>query len=445
MFVMLVVNSGREFMTGLVQGCLQRTLYTTLSRFVRHGSLVVRTPNCAGMQFGDGGEPGVVIRLADDRAIVPMLLDPELQLGELFMSGRLIVERGSIYDLVEILLRNAKGGRSFFGVHLLKRFRELVWRLSSPNSAARARRNATYHYDLDDRLYGLFLDADRQYSCAYFEHEDQSLEDAQLAKKRHIAAKLRLRPGHRVLDIGCGWGGLALYLAGTGRAGEVLGITLSQEQLAFAQARAARSGLAAKVRFELKDYRAVAPTFDRIVSVGMFEHVGPASYDTFFRTCCGLLAEDGVMLLHTIGRTGEPCAPNPWVTRHIFPGGHIPTLSEIAPALERSGLALTDLEVLRLHYAWTLKEWRERFLARRHEAVRIYGERFCRMWEFYFSAFEAAFRLEDLVVFQLQLARRNDGLPVRRDYMARNEASLRLQDRRLAQGFGADAREDAAP
>ncbi|HEX2136199.1 MAG TPA: cyclopropane-fatty-acyl-phospholipid synthase family protein [Microvirga sp.] len=394
------------------------------------------------MTFGNGSQPTVAVRLADDRAIWALLLDPELQLGELFMNERLVVERGSIYDLIELLLENGHGARSLLPVHPLKRLREMKWRLRSGNTAARAKRNASHHYDLDSRLYELFLDADRQYSCAYFEYSDQSLDDAQHAKKRHIAAKLRLESGHRVLDIGSGWGGLALYLAETGGAGDVLGITLSDEQLTTARERAARAGLASRVDFELQDYRAVEGTFDRIVSVGMFEHVGPASYDAFFKACRRLLAEDGVMLLHTIARTGEPCGPNPWVTRYIFPGGHIPTLSEIAPALERSGLMLTDLEVLRLHYAWTLRAWRERFLARRDEALRIYGERFCRMWEFYLASFEVAFRVEDLVVFQLQLAKRNDVLPVRRDYMVEDEAALKAEDSRRRSVAGRATGED---
>jgi cyclopropane-fatty-acyl-phospholipid synthase len=378
--------------------------------------------------FGDGTEPHVAVRLTDQRAILALLTDPELRTGELFMDGRLVVERGSIYDLLDVLLRGAAGGRSFLRFHPWKAVRRALWRVSSKNTAARAKRHVAHHYDLDGRLYELFLDPDRQYSCAYFEHRDQSLEDAQAAKKRRVTAKLNLEAGQRVLDIGSGWGGLALYLAQVAGAGEVLGITLSEEQLAYSRRRADAAGLAGTVRFELQDFRAVRRTFDRIVSVGMFEHVGPGSYDAFFDTCRGLLAEDGVMLLHTIARTGEPFPPNPWVTRYIFPGGHIPTLSEIAPALERSGLMLTDLEVLRMHYAWTLRAWRERFLSRRDEAKRLYDERFCRMWEFYLAVFEVVFRIEDLVVFQLQLTKRNDVLPIRRGYIGAAEAALKAKE-----------------
>jgi cyclopropane-fatty-acyl-phospholipid synthase len=407
-----------------------------LSRVIRHGSLEVMTPSGVHMTFGDGAEPHVALRLTDDRAIWALLIDPELRIGELFMDGRIELERGSIYEFLELLLHGAAGSRSFFRFHPLKAVRELRWWLAPANTAARAQRNVAHHYDLDGRLYELFLDSDRQYSCAYFEHPDQSLDEAQTAKKRHIAAKLRVRPGLRVLDIGSGWGGLAHYLVETARAGEALGVTLSQEQLAYSSARVARVGLSERVRFALQDYRTVEGTFDRIVSVGMFEHVGPASYNAFFQACARLLADDGVMLLHTIGRTGAPYAPNPWITRYIFPGGHIPTLSEIVPALERSGLALNDLEVLRLHYAMTLRAWRERFLSRRDEAARLYDERFCRMWEFYLACFEAAFRVEDLVVFQLQLTKRNDVLPLRRDYMGQEEAALKEWEARSLRPAG---------
>jgi cyclopropane-fatty-acyl-phospholipid synthase len=393
-------------------------------------------PSDARMTFGDGTAPYVTFRLADERAVWELLLDPELRLGELYMDGRLVLERGSIYDLLELLLRDAGGARSFFKFHPLKVVRELRWRLAPANTAARAQRNVAHHYDLDGHLYDLFLDADRQYSCAYFEYPDQSLDEAQKAKKRHIVSKLRVRPGHRVLDIGSGWGGLAQYLVETARAGEALGVTLSHEQLAYSRERVEKAGLSERVHFALQDYRKVEGTFDRIVSVGMFEHVGRASYGAFFQTCARLLADDGVMLLHSIGRTGEPYGPNPWITRYIFPGGHIPTLSEIAPVLQRSGLALTDLEVLRLHYAMTLRAWRERFLSRRDEAARLYDERFCRMWEFYLAAFEAAFRWEDLVVFQLQLTKRNDILPLQRNYMIQEEAALKEWEARSHRPVG---------
>lgn len=409
-----------------------RALRRGLASIIRHGQLDIVAPSGQRLSFGDGTAPKLLARITDTKAAWELLLDPELALGELYTDGRLRMECGTIADLIDLLLREAHGTRSFVPTPYAAA-RRLLWRFSRGNSAARARRNVARHYDLDGRLYDLFLDADRQYSCAYFEAPDQSLDEAQLAKKRHVTAKLALRPGDSVLDIGSGWGGLAEYVAQIGGAGRVLGITLSDEQLAYSRQRIEADGLADRVTFSLQDYRTVAGRFDRIVSVGMFEHVGPADYGVFFDACSRLLADDGVMLLHSIGRTGEPWPPNPWVTRYIFPGGHIPTLSEIAPALERSGLTLTDLEVLRLHYSWTLKSWRKRFMARREEARALYDERFCRMWEFYLAAFEIAFRREDLVVFQLQLTKRNDTLPVRRSYIEGGEAALRVAEASAAE------------
>jgi len=302
--------------------------------------------------------------------------------------------------------------------------RYLHRRIEQFNPRGRARRNAAHHYDLDDRLYALFLDADRQYSCAYFESPQQSLDDAQLAKKRHVVAKLLVPPHGRVLDIGCGWGGLALYLAELCGA-RVTGITLSQRQLALARGRAAEKGLADKVEFRLQDYRDVPGKFDRIVSVGMFEHVGVGFYAAFFRKCNTLLDDPGIMLLHSIGRSEGPSVTNPWIAKYIFPGGYIPALSEVLAAVERAGLLVTDIEILRLHYAQTLKAWRERFLAHREEVERLYDARFTRMWEFYLAVSEMAFREGAMVVFQLQLTKRQDVVLMTRDYIAREEARLR--------------------
>jgi cyclopropane-fatty-acyl-phospholipid synthase len=282
-----------------------------------------------------------------------------------------------------------------------------------------------HHYDLDGQLYALFLDADRQYSCAYFENPDQSLDDAQLAKKRHLAAKLLVGNDDRVLDIGSGWGGLALYLAEVCHA-RVTGITLSQQQHAAARVRASEKGLAERTDFHLQDYREVSGKFDRIVSVGMFEHVGVASYGTFFRKCRDLLDDNGVMLLHSIGRSEGPNVTHPWIAKYIFPGGYIPALSEVLTAVERSGLLVTDIEILRLHYAETLKAWRERFLAHREQVQRIYDQRFVRMWEFYLAASEMAFREQNLMVFQLQLTKRQGIVPMTRDYIPAQEARLRI-------------------
>ena len=279
-----------------------------------------------------------------------------------------------------------------------------------------------HHYDLSDTLYDMFLDNDRQYSCAYYMSENDSLEHAQHNKKRHLAAKLLLEPGHKVLDIGSGWGGLGLYLAQTAEA-DVTGVTLSAEQLKVAEDRAAKAGLSDRVRFRLQDYRDETLKYDRIVSVGMFEHVGVGHYREFFEKVHDLLTDDGVALLHTIGRTDGPAATNPWLAKYIFPGGYIPAMSEIIPAIERTGMCITDIEVLRLHYASTLRDWRRRFNANRDKIREVYEERFCRMWEYYLASSEAAFRYGGQVNFQIQLAKRQDAVPLTRDYIAEWEAA----------------------
>jgi cyclopropane-fatty-acyl-phospholipid synthase len=355
-----------------------------------------------------------------------ILLDPELRFGEAYMDGGLVVEGGSIADLLALIMVQTPGRiPQWARPHWLVRY---LWRrLRQLNGRGRARRNVAHHYDLDGRLYALFLDADRQYSCGYFESPDQSLDDAQLAKKRHIAAKLLVEPGARVLDIGSGWGGLGLYLAEITGA-HVTGVTLSQEQLATSRARADERGVSATVDFRFQDYRDVTGTFDRVVSVGMFEHVGVGFYSTFFRKCADLLAPDGVMLLHSIGRSEGPGVTNPFIDKYIFPGGYIPALSEVLPAIERSGLLIADIEILRVHYAETLKAWRERFLAHREEVERLYDARFLRMWEFYLAASEMSFRHHGMMVFQIQLTRRQGVVPVTRDYVGREEARLRARE-----------------
>jgi cyclopropane-fatty-acyl-phospholipid synthase len=402
-----------------------------VSAFVRRGTLKVVTASGRELTFGDGTAPQVAIRFKDYAAQFALAADPDLRLGELFMDERLVVEEGSIYEFIRLALQDTRGVRPTLPIRTLAALRRLARRLAPSNNPLRAKRNVAHHYDLDGRLYGLFLDADRQYSCAYFDEPGLTLEEAQLAKKRHIAAKLLVEPSHAVLDIGSGWGGLALYLAEVAGAARVTGVTLSEEQLAYARRRAEGRGAADRVRFELRDYRQVSGRFDRIVSVGMFEHVGLAAYPAFFETCRDLLAEDGVMLLHTIGRSGPPWPPNPWIRRYIFPGGYLPTLSEMTAVVERTGLIVTDVEVLRLHYAKTIHAWRERFMARRDEAARLYDERFCRMWEFYLSASEASFRFEDTVVFQLQLAKRNDVVPLTRTYVAEAERRLCAAEERM--------------
>jgi cyclopropane-fatty-acyl-phospholipid synthase len=396
-----------------------------LGSFIKTGSLAVITASGKHLEFGDGSGERVVLRFLDRRAQFAFLLDPELYFGELFTDGRLVVEEGTIFDALNIFLREGLYAQPSVLSRALDRIRFAKRKLEQRNSASTSRRNVEHHYDIDERVYALFLDDDWQYSCAYFEHADATLEQAQLAKKRHIAAKLLVAPGQHVLDIGCGWGGLTFYLAETAGAGHVTGISLSEKQIALARARAIARKLQNRVSFELQDYRDVQGQFDRIVSVGMFEHVGLGFYDAFFRTCRERLTQDGVMLLHTIGNMGRPSYTNPWIVKYIFPGGHIPSLSDILPSIERAGLIVTDIEVLRLHYASTLREWRRRFMNRRAEAAALYDERFCRMWEFYLSMAETAFLWENIAVFQIQLARRQTAVPLTRDYLVEAEDNLR--------------------
>jgi cyclopropane-fatty-acyl-phospholipid synthase len=402
---------------------MDRLLRAALERLVRAGNLRITTADGTTFALGDGSGRPAAIRFTTRAAQRSILIDPELKFGEAYMNGMIVVEDGSIADVLAIVLGQGRDGKPPLWARPQWLVRYLYRRLMQFNPRLRARRNVARHYDLDGQLYALFLDADRQYSCAYFETADQSLDDAQLAKRRHLASKLLAAPGERVLDIGCGWGGLALYLAELCRA-RVTGITLSQEQLAVARVRAAEKGLSERIEFRMQDYRDVSETFDRIVSVGMFEHVGVGYYDAFFRQCRTLLDDDGVMLLHSIGRSEGPNVTNPWIAKYIFPGGYIPALSEVLPAVERAGLLVTDIEILRLHYAETLKAWRERFLVHREQVERLYDDRFVRMWEFYLAASEMAFREQAMMVFQMQLTKRQGVVPMTRDYIAREEARL---------------------
>jgi cyclopropane-fatty-acyl-phospholipid synthase len=398
-------------------------LATFLRRYIREGSLTVTTAAGRTYAFGDGSGPAAAVRFTTAKAQREVLLNPQLRLGEAYMDGTFVIDKGSIADVMAILLRQDHVAPPQWAVPLqFARF--LFRRVQQFNPRSRSRRNVAHHYDLDGRLYQLFLDADQQYSCAYFETPDQSLDDAQLAKKRHLAAKLLVEAGATTLDIGCGWGGLALYLAEIGGA-QVTGITLSQEQFARAQQRAVERGRTKEAVFRLEDYRDVEGPFKRIVSVGMFEHVGVGHYDTYFRKCAKILDKDGVFLLLTIGRSGPPSITNAWIAKYIFPGGYIPALSEVLPAIQRAKLVVTDVEILQYHYAETLKAWRERFLAHREEVERLYDARFVRMWEFYLASSEMAFRESDMVVFQIQMAKRKGVVPQTRDYIGREEARLR--------------------
>jgi cyclopropane-fatty-acyl-phospholipid synthase len=403
---------------------MDRLLQFLLETFIRRGTFRVTTSRGTVLTFGDGTGHPVSVRFTSRAAEWGILLDPELKFGEAYMNGTFVVEQGSIADVLAIMLGQNNEVPHWARPQALLRY--LYRRIQQFNPRRRARRNVAHHYDLDGRLYSLFLDADRQYSCAYFETPNATLDDAQLAKKRHLAAKLLLNEDRdlRVLDIGCGWGGLGLYLADVAGA-DVTGITLSQEQHAIANERAAEQGLAGRARFALQDYRDIEGPFDRIGSVGMFEHVGVNHYDTFFRKCAQLLADDGVMVLHSICRSEGPGITNPWIAKYIFPGGYIPALSEVLPYIEKAGLLVTDIEILRLHYAETLKAWRERFLAHREEAERIYDQRFVRMWEFYLAASEMSFREQNMMNFQIQITKKQNVTPMTRDYIAREERRLR--------------------
>lgn len=398
-----------------------------LDQFLRHliarGTLHVTFANGRQKTFG-GSEPGpdIAIKIADRATERRLFLNPELAAGEAFMDGRVTVENGDIYDFLELCLMNLGwGAREHWIQRLQGRLRRWGRGVAQYNPVGKAQRNVAHHYDLSDTLYDLFLDNDRQYSCAYYATGNETLEQAQEYKKRHIAAKLLLKPAHKVLDIGSGWGGLGLYISKISGA-DVTGVTLSVEQHKVSQQRAADRGVADQVRFKLQDYRLEDRRYDRIVSVGMFEHVGVGHYEEFFRKIKDLLVEDGVALLHTIGRADGPGATNPWLAKYIFPGGYTPALSEIVPVIERVGLHITDIEVLRLHYASTLRDWRRRFNMNRDKVRAIYDERFCRMWDFYLAGCEAAFRYGGQLNFQIQLSRRSDAVPLTRDYIQEFEA-----------------------
>ena len=400
-----------------------------LARAVKRGTLTLHRPGEPARTFGtpDPGFPEVAIRFADRGVAGAIVRDPALGAAEAFMDGRLVIEQGDVRDLVGLLKGNSPweaDGSALQPSFAQRALLAATHRVARLNMERRSRRNVAHHYDLSDRLYALFLDSDLQYSCGYFADPDNSLEQAQEDKKAHIAAKLALAPGMRVLDIGCGWGGMALYLhAKTGA--DVLGVTLSEEQLKVARRRADEAGVADRVRFELIDYRQVTGTFDRIVSVGMFEHVGPAHYRAFFRQCRALLATDGVMLLHTIGRMGGPGATDVFTAKYIFPGGYNPALSEIVRGYEGTKLFPTDVEVLRLHYAHTIDHWYDRTVAARDHIVALYDERFFRMWTFYLAGAAQAFRTGGLCNYQIQLTKSRTAVPITRDYMGEAEARLR--------------------
>jgi cyclopropane-fatty-acyl-phospholipid synthase len=401
-----------------MRGLLDRIL----KRFMVLGRLTVRWPDGSVTTYAGNPGPEAVIEIRDAATVRRLALNPALTVGEAYMDGGLVPVDCQIYDVLDTLMSNMSAEASGQTVLRLREMLGMVTRrIAQFNPAGRAQRNVAHHYDLNGRLYSLFLDRDRQYSCAYFPRGDETIDEAQIAKKRHIAAKLLLnRPGLTVLDIGCGWGGLGITLARDYGA-RVTGITLSTEQLAEAQARVRAEGLEDRVSFELMDYRALHRRFDRIVSVGMFEHVGVGHYRQFFDTVKRCLEPDGVALIHAIGRCDGPSSTNPWIAKYIFPGGYCPSLSEVFSPIEQSGLVATDMEILRLHYAETLRHWRRRFAANRDTIAALYDERFCRMFEFYLAGSELAFRRQGHMIFQVQLTRDQTAVPLTRDYITDNE------------------------
>ena len=393
-------------------------LFRPLLRFaIRKGTLTVIDSQGRRHVFGDGKAPQAGIRLHDRATELKLVLNPPLHVGEAYMEGRLTLVDCHLEDFLRVAAINYDHLEAHWLVRLAFLLsRQARW-VKQCNPIGKARRNVAHHYDLSDQLYEMFLDRDRQYSCAYFTDPSKSLDEAQEDKKRHIAAKLLFdRPGLRLLDIGSGWGGLGLYMAQAGDC-SVNGVTLSVEQHKVSVERAKAAGLDDRVCFNLRDYREENGPYDRIVSVGMFEHVGKRNYSEFFRKLSSLLTDDGVCLLHTIGRLDSPSPINPFIRKYIFPGADLPTLSEIMKPIESSGLFVTDVEVLRLHYAETLRHWYERFHTVREAVAELYDERFCRMWELYLKGCEIGFRLQRLTVFQIQLTKQLETLPLTRDYM----------------------------
>ena len=404
-------------------------LSTMLRSFIRVGRLTVIDAEGHTHVFGSGASPAgatapdVTMQLTDPKLYRTLFFNPELHAGEAYMDGRMSFPGSSLRDFLTLFSLNRRSLKAFPMQKVFQRVSRGMKRFQQANPVGKAQANVAHHYDIGNAFYQLFLDAGLFYSCAYFREEGESLEAAQINKCRLIASKLQLKPGMTVLDIGSGWGGLALYLASVADV-KVVGVTLSKEQHALAEARASAAGLSDRVRFQLTDYRDLDRRFDRIVSVGMFEHVGVAHYGEFFAKINDLMTDDGVMLLHSIGKMSPPGTASPWLRKYIFPGAYSPALSEVFPAVEANSLWVTDVEFLRVHYATTLKHWHERFEANRAQVAAMYDERFCRMWEFYLISAEMMFRTGAQEVFHMQLTKKNTAVPIVRDYIVDTQRRL---------------------
>ncbi|MGI9343507.1 MAG: class I SAM-dependent methyltransferase [Gammaproteobacteria bacterium] len=412
---------------GRDRGPGMKMLSHMLRRFIRRGTLRVYEADGHLTEFVGTDAPVATIRLHDPALPMKLFRSPELHAGEAYMNGTMTFEDCGLEDFLGLFSINRATIANYPLQSVLRSISKVVRGFQQYNPIGKAQENVAHHYDLSEELYRLFLDADMQYSCAYFENGDETLEEAQEKKKRHIAAKLRLEDGQKILDIGCGWGGMGLYLAQCANV-EVLGVTLSEEQHRVAVERAQAAGVADRVRFELRDYRNVNERFDRIVSVGMFEHVGVTRYDEFFGRVFDLLVDDGLGLLHSIGHMSPPSTASPWLRKYIFPGAYSPALSEVFSATERQHLWISDVEVLRVHYADTLVEWNRRFQANRQRVAELYDERFCRMWEFYLISAETMFRTGAQMVFQMQFARTRDAALLNRDYLFETENRYRQRE-----------------
>ena len=391
-------------------------LTSYLNKIFKTGGFILTDANSKDYLIGKPGNNPIRIKIFDKKLHYKLLIHPDLYFGEAYMNGELKIENGTLTDFLDLALMNIGRNELNFFSYIINKVRGSYRYLTNFNFIKKSKMNVSHHYDISDNLYDLFLDPKRQYSCAYFKNENDSLETAQNNKIQHIIKKLNIKPNQKVLDIGSGWGSLAIDIAKNINC-EVLGITLSKNQLDYSNKKVKEMNLGNQVKFRLMDYRELDEKFDRIVSVGMFEHVGRKFYKKFFKQINNLLNEKGVSLIHTIGSVKPPRDPHPWITKYIFPGGYTPSLSEVTTPIENAGLIVTDIEVLRLHYSHTLKHWKENCIRNKDKIIKMFDEKFFRMWEFYLTGCEMSFKWGDQVVYQFQLTKNYRSTPVTRDYI----------------------------